>query len=107
VVEGGGTGEIVRPVPAPWHNLVQDQGVASYLALMILTSPGSIVVADGAVKHAERRANTQHEFLENRGESILNCWKTRSMITIANVSKWYDHFQVLRDCTTHGALHTI
>ena len=25
------------------------------------------------------------------------------MITIANVSKWYDHFQVLRDCTTHVA----
>jgi glutamate/aspartate transport system ATP-binding protein len=25
------------------------------------------------------------------------------MITIANVSKWYDRFQVLRDCTTHVA----
>jgi hypothetical protein len=73
---GGGAGEIVRPVPMPWHNLVQDQGVAGYLVLMILTSPGSIVADLGAVKHARRRANKQHEFLEKCSINNLNFWKT-------------------------------
>jgi hypothetical protein len=76
VVEVGGTVEIVRAVPTPWHNLVQDQGVAGYLVLMILTSLGSIVVADGAVKHARRPTNKQHEFLENRTKNNMKYWKS-------------------------------
>jgi glutamate/aspartate transport system ATP-binding protein len=70
---------------------------------MILTSPGSIVVDDGAVKHARGRANTQHELLEKCINKEYEFLEKHAMIVIDNVSKWYGPFQVLRDCTTRVA----